>query len=566
MERFYVRDYGIIPDTEDRMNTLRLRRLLDLCRDKQDIEILFEEGEYHFYPDYAVEKTLCISNHDDDMPKRIAFDLTDFSHAAIKGQNSSFIFHTELLGFYCHRSEALVLEGFSMDYHKPAYGEGIIESVDKKTIRLRIDKEKYPYYVAHQRIFFTGENFCNELPFWMELDPEKGAPSEGHWEIGFDTAPGAVYGNWRETEDGLAEVTLDDDTQSFEGYTPGHVLILRHHLRSYPAVYITDSRDVVCRDVTIYHCAGMGVIAQFTENILLERVKVTNNPKGGHWFSLAADATHFVYCHGLIHIKDCLFEHQMDDAVNIHGIYARMKEVLSERELLVELVHFQQKGVSMGKAGDRISFVDYQTMLSKGECTIESIEMLNKDFSYVKFREPMPELGQNDVIENVSYVPDVLIEGCLVQNNRARGFLLTSAGKVVVRGNRFHTSGAAILVSGDAADWFESGATRNILVEDNIFDRCDYVKDWGEAVIEVNTSTRKILPGEKLHKYLEIRNNEICSIDGCLIKAENLEKLVFSGNRVVLEKDQGEHFALQDVMEFVEEDNTVEPFRCGGIC
>lgn len=72
----------------------------------------------------------------------------------------------------------------------------------------------------------------------------------------------------------MVEVTLEGtgDLKSFEGYTPGHVIVLRHHPRSYPAAYVTASKDVTFRDVKIYHCAGMGVIAQFTENITLERV------------------------------------------------------------------------------------------------------------------------------------------------------------------------------------------------------------------------------------------------------------------------------------------------------
>ena len=171
--------------------------------------------------------------------------------------------------------------------------------------------------------------------------------------MGFEIRPDSNYGNWKELEEGLVEVTLDGagDMKSFDGYTPGHIIVLRHHPRNYPATYVTSSKDVTFRDVKIYHCAGMGVTAQFTENVTLDRVQVTGKAGSGHWFSLAADATHFVYCRGLIHIKDCLFERQLDDAVNIHGIYARVKKVLSEKELLVELVHHQQKGVPVGKSG-----------------------------------------------------------------------------------------------------------------------------------------------------------------------------------------------------------------------
>ena len=92
------------------------------------------------------------------------------------------------------------------------------------SMQLRIDKERFPYYVAHQRIFFTGENFCEEIPFWMEVDPEKGEPSEGPYETGFDIRPDSNYGIWKELEEGLVEVTLEGTgrpEESFDGLYAG---------------------------------------------------------------------------------------------------------------------------------------------------------------------------------------------------------------------------------------------------------------------------------------------------------------------------------------------------------
>ena len=554
MKTFHVRDYGILPGEKDRMNMLRLRGVLEECRKNEEpVEILFEEGTYHFYPDFAFERTLCISNHDEDTIKRIAFDLTNCTHLTISGKNSDFIFHTELLAFYFEHGEDITLEGFSIDYERPAYSEGTIVSVNGPSMQLRIDKERFPYYVAHQRIFFTGENFCEEIPFWMEVDPEKGEPSEGPYETGFDIRPDSNYGIWKELEEGLVEVTLEGtgDLKSFEGYTPGHVIVLRHHPRSYPAAYVTASKDVTFRDVKIYHCAGMGVIAQFTENITLERVAITGKPGNGHWFSLAADATHFVYCRGLIHIKDCLFERQLDDAVNIHGIFARVKKILSENELLVKLVHHQQKGVPVGTVGDTFSFVNYESLFSMGESRAEEIVRLNKDFTYVKFKDRLPrDIKEKDSIENMSYVPDVLIEGCRVRNNRARGFLLGCAGKMIVRDNDFHTSGAAILVAGDAADWFESGSTRHIEIRENRFNDCDHVKCWGQGVIQVDTPVREIGTDRKLHQYLEIRDNEFTSVDGELVNVKNIQTVIFVGNKVTAPGSEETWVKLEDIGEY----------------
>ncbi|MEI3193885.1 MAG: hypothetical protein V8S22_08210 [Lachnospiraceae bacterium] len=93
MRTVVVKDYGICPGEKDRMNTLYLRKILEECRNTEEAaEIIFEEGTYHFYPDYAFERTLCISNHDEDTIKRIAFDLTDCRHLAIREKTASLFF------------------------------------------------------------------------------------------------------------------------------------------------------------------------------------------------------------------------------------------------------------------------------------------------------------------------------------------------------------------------------------------------------------------------------------------------------------------------------------------
>lgn len=175
---------------------------------------------------------------------------------------------------------------------------------------------------------------------------------------------------------------------------------------------------------------------------------------------------------------------------------------------------------------------------------------LNKDYTYLKFEKELPEgIKEKDSIENISYVPDVQIEGCTVRNNRARGFLLTSAGNVLVRNNVFHTSGTAILISGDAADWFESGATKHIVVENNRFDDCDHVKTGGRA------SFRWILrcgnlADQKLHQYLEVRNNVFISRDGELLQAKNVQTVVFAGNQITAPQNEETWVKLSNVGEY----------------
>lgn len=561
MRKIYAKDWNIRP-LDERMNTYYLRRLLDSCREEGNAEIVFEQGTYHFYPDYAEEKLLYISNHDEDTIKRIAFDLTGMRSVRLTGNGAVFLFHTDILPFYAHECSNLAVSGIVMDYARTAYSEGTIRRAERDVMEVEIDKKEYPYFILHNRIYFKGENFCNELVCGcLEMDGDRLAPVyQGH-DIGFNRPyEGSYCAQFREIEENVVEIRLTDPKQSFlETSRAGNRMIFRHHLRTHPAFYITDSSGIVLEDIVIYHCTGMAVISQFSEDIEINRFRIVRHPQKDRVFTATADGFHFVYCRGEIQIKNCELENQLDDPVNIHGIYGRIHQVLGEREALVELVEGMQKGVRLGRPGDRFAVLDNETMLVKQEMVLEEIEVLNKDFMRMKFDGPAQGWECGYVVENLDYVPNVLIEDCIFRNNRARGLLLTSAGSVTVRRNLFENAGAAVLIEGDSNYWFESGAVNTVRVDNNRFINCAYVSDWGSAPIQVSPSARKLEPGRYYHHCLEIVGNEFQCFDDRLIKARNIEKIVLKDN--VIRRTQsfpplpGERIVTEHVGEVIEENN-----------
>lgn len=298
----------------------------------------------------------------------------------------------------------------------------------------------------------------------------------------------------------------------------------------------------------------MAVIAQFSENLTMRRFDVRRHPEKKRIFTATADGFHLIYCRGKIQIQDCLLENQLDDPMNVHGIYGRIHKIISEREVMVELVEGMQKGVPLGKKGEQFRIIDNETMLEIETVRLEEHQMLNGDYQYMKFDRPVTEWKESFVVENTDYVPDVLVEGCTFQNNRARGLLLTSAGDVLVRKNVFKTAGSAILIEGDSNYWFESGATRHIVVEQNQFIDCAYVPDWGNAPIQVSPSAKKYVQGQRYHKYLELRDNEFYCFDDRILWAQNIEEIHMSGNKIfqtdTFPPMEGERFYLDGVLKF----------------
>lgn len=61
-----------------------------------------------------------------------------------------------------------------------------------------------------------------------------------------------------------------------------------------------------------------------------------------------------------IEIRNCVFLNTVDDAVNVHGIYRRLKK--SSPHLLMEACHYQQFGLWYGKPGDVLELLKAETM------------------------------------------------------------------------------------------------------------------------------------------------------------------------------------------------------------
>ena len=554
MRQVYVKEYGITPGN-DRALLWKVRMMLDELQGTMGIEFVFESGTYHFYPDYAVEKTLYISNHDEDVPKRIAFDFSGWRKVKIRGEGAVFLFHTDILPFHLDRCHEILIEGITIDYERTGYSEGEIVELSGKRMVLRIDRKEYPYRVFHGELYFEEEGAYHPLYYGcLEMDRRRNAPVYQGRDISFNRPYPSSYGAvFREAGENLVEVTLTEDQQFPETSREGNRMILRHHLRTHPCFYITGSEGITLRDITIYHCTGMAVISQFTKDITIERVCLVRHPQKDRIFTATADGFHFVYAGGKIHIKNCVLENQLDDPVNIHGIYGRIHKVTSKREVIVELVEGMQKGVLLGTAGDYFAVIDNRTMLEQEHAVITEITWMNSDYQRIVFAEDMENLTPGFVVEHQSWVPDVLIEGCTFRNNRARGLLLTSAGDVLVRDNTFETPGAAILIEGDSNYWFESGATRHIVIEGNRFHHCAYVSAWGKAPIQVSPSALVWEKDRRYHQYLEVRGNVFQCCDDRLVNAVNLKKLVFLDNKIerttVFEPIKGQALELDGVLE-----------------
>jgi hypothetical protein len=507
--------------------TPQVFQCLETCPDGAVLKFL--KGEYHFYPDEAFGKVYYISNNRHG-PKRIAFPILGKKNLTIDGGGSRFIFHGEIIPFIIEQSEHITLKNFSIDWQRPFYSQGIITAADEAGVEVEVNRDAYPYHFEKDgTLLFDGEGWSHGFTEGIfEMDPRTGGPAL----LSGDNLWGLNPRELNPQQAGDRRIRFNNRFPHIP--TIGNILLLRHYPRLCPGIHLKQSRDTLIEQVELNHCGGMGIIAQFSENITIDRGTVRPTPGSGRLFSVTVDATHFVNCRGLVRIKDSFFSSQMDDPANVHGTNTRIKEVLDDFSVITERVHHEQRGVEIAFPGDRLNIAHNDDLLRYASLTVQTVREVDPQFCKLSFEEPLPEsLRPGDVLDNRSWAADVHISGCTSLNNRARGYLLSTPGEIRLENNRISASGAGVKISGDANYWFESGAVRDVLIRNNEFGDCCYgPPQWGRAVIDIDPEISNPWKNtECYHRNIRIENNLFRTFDTGLLYARSVEGLRFAGNR-----------------------------------
>ena len=300
-----------------------------------------------------------------------------------------------------------------------------------------------------------------------------------------------------------------------------------------PAIHLANSRDIRIQDVTIYDAGGMGVIAERTENVYLNRLTVTSTED--RLAATRADATHFIGCKGTIRLENCLFEHMLDDGINVHGAYVKVVEYLGGNEFLCEISHFQQWGLIFAEAGDKLALLSRETVLPFFETTVTRTKVLNERRFVVTVTDMPERLPDGPLsIENLTWYPDVVMRKNIIRENRARSALITTKGKVLIEDNFFSSQMHGILIEGDNNKWYESGGVEDVTITGNVFENIGF--QGGEAypllASPLLTAAQRMGEGQ-YHRNINFVNNTLKSFNGHMVLARSVKGLTIAGNKIV---------------------------------
>jgi hypothetical protein len=202
--------------------------------------------------------------------------------------------------------------------------------------------------------------------------------------------------------------------------------------------------------------------------------------------------------------------------------------------MLIDIVHRQQAGFNFANTGDRIVLRKRTTLEPLAEFDVEDSALLSGTQMKISSRSVLPDVDLTEgelVVSNASWQASAEITGCHVADNRARGLLLSSGGRIRVRNNYFRTLGPAIAAMGGCTFWYEDGLVRDMEISHNVFDHC-YRDMWGKAIIDLRPEGMDVPDSPMGHQNIRISHNRFIAPGLPLIAARNLTGLSLSNNRI----------------------------------
>ena len=523
-----VTDFGIKPDS--RKDAVKaVRAAIEACRKQLPATLVFPKGRYDFWAEHSENIEYYESNTTDNNPKICPVVLKGIKGLTIEGNGSEFVCHGRMQPLTLEACEDIRVQNLDIDWDIPFVSQAKILKVTKDHIDIRINKTESPFTIKEGKIIFNGEGW--ESPWWgcMEFEADTRI-------IPQQSGDSPLGGGWRgykaeELAGGLVRLTYEFKRKPKEG----NILIMRHNARDHAGIFIYRCKDTVFENINLYTAAGLGFLGQYSENITLKKANVMPNYAKGRYLCGHADGFQVSNCRGQVLVDGCKFEGLMDDPINVHGTSVRILEIKDRDTLVCKFMEGMSTGMTWGKPGEKVAFIENKSMETVGKGEVSAYRKIDRDSFEVKLAAPVPEgIEVEDALENLTWAPDFTVRNSIFGSCRARGLLVSTPGKVVIENNDFISSGAAILIAGDANGWFESGGVRDVLIRGNRF-HPSCLTSWyqfGRGIISIFPIIPKPVPDKLFHRNIRIVDNHFDMFDYSVLYALSVDGLEFSNNTV----------------------------------
>ena len=516
--RVSVADFGATPN-DNRDDTRALRKAAAYCRNHPGTTLFFPPGIYRLRDAEAerLEQEVRSGKMGND-PEKVIFkpyypyvrglDFTGSDSVTIEARGATLMCEGWMEPLSIDRCRRFTVIGLTIDYLRRPLSEGIIRQVNDDSFIVQFGPE----------CEITDQTPITRITIW---DNE-------------------INGVYRDAFYFPARKQLGNHCVEIQCPLPkrleGATLAALHSFHFRPAILIQDSQQTTLRDVTIHSQPGMGIVGFNSTDILLSHLSVC--PPDGYRFSTNTDATHFACCRGLIRFDGCYFNGQGDDATNVHGYYHNIKQVTEGNRAVLKLeaptfTHAQVTDVP--SVGDTLELVRISTLVPERTFVVTEVSHSAPETEVtVRLDAPLPTDFGEYYLFNISKLPRLVFERCVVWGNMARGLLAKTRG-VRVTDNFFRgCTGTAIHVG--AESWWKEGThAKDVLIARNTIVQCGLSsgRQFGAAGIAVCIDAPDT-EATHLHENIRIEENTIIGSPECEygIAVRNTSQVSIIDNRV----------------------------------
>lgn len=463
-----------------------------------------------------------------------AIYLKEKKNITIDGNGATVLVHGKMTPILLDYCENITIKNLIIDYACPTMSEFKVLKSENGVCDIKINDDCL-YTIRDNELFWIGENDKNGKPYWEDsyhgnkrhikvFDPET-------FETRDFRRADLNFTKIEVLEKNLLRVYFKNPENCFKA---GTTIQTRNIIRDQVGSFFERCKNLEFINLRVKFMHGLGMVSQFCENVSFVNCDLT--PAEHRTVASTADFFQFSGCKGQLEVIGCKAFGAHDDYINVHGTHLRIiKKNKKENSLVVRFMHPESWGFQAFEIGDELEFIKWDTLKSFGNVKVKRFTRLNDTDIKLFIDGELPQIKKGkDVVENVSWTPDLLVQNCSFSQTAGRGILCTTRGKVVIENNTFFKLwGPALLIEDDCNFWFESGYTKEIIFRNNVIDACDFGPTFkGAPTIRYTPKVMKKKSREFVHEKLILENNTFKNSygDTHLIHLEYLENAVIRNN------------------------------------
>ncbi len=515
------------------------RKLLEIGKELQNNCEYYVEGDrFDVYLDdtvYATNDTYAccrsrnkLKNVTNEM--NVAFLLKGKENVVLDFCGATLFLHGEIQPFIFDGCKNVTIKNCIVEYDRSYVTEAEIVESTSEYLKVKVF-DKFPYRIEDGDFIITSETWENhnldKTPMFFQLFDKKTRKGKGalravigkNPQIGNKPYDRGAFKLYAREENGFVFL----EGENLPVLSEDLILVIAHADRKYSSLMTVNCENVYIENYRILNGAGMGILPMYTKNIYIDGLKMCYDERSHGIISNEADAIHTFACSGDFVIKNSVIEGMIDDALNIHGNFYKVKSC-GKTTITGISPGADNDDVKAFGIGDTIRVYEGSTMKKTQDYKILAIRNVNGAEVEFTVDKEVLQHQKGDTIENLSAQSNLTISNCRFGKGNTH-LRFQTRGDILIENCETELP---FWLTGDMSFWFESSPVLHMTVMNTKF----------KTEHAVFYSCPEFIPTEEApyyHENLAVRN---CSFENAIpLRANYMKNVIFEGNTNVNGKE-----------------------------